>query len=95
MPDTIDFAFDMKYSGIEISTQDIHDLEEFFMKYQSTNSTIIKPREILKTFKKHNIDTENPSMYSMMKWISDANSHSGTEGMTFDEVIQYIAYFYS
>ncbi len=87
MPETLDFAFDMKYSGIEISGKDIRDLEDYFMKYQSTNSTIIKPREILKTFKKHNIDKENPSMYSMMKWISDANTHSGTDGMTFEEVI--------
>ena len=87
MPETLDFAFDMKYSGIEISAKDIRYLEDYFMKYQSTNSTIIKPREILKTFKKHNIDKENPSMYSMMKWISDANTHSGTDGMTFEEVI--------
>ena len=95
MPETLDFAFDIKYSGIEISRQDIIDLEEYFMKFQSTNTEIIRPKEILKTFKKHNIDKENPSMYSMMKWMADANLHSGTDGMTFEEVIQYCAYFYS
>ena len=33
MPETLDFAFDIKYSGIEISRQDIIDLEEYFMKF--------------------------------------------------------------
>ena len=31
----------------------------------------------------------------MMKWIADANEFSGTEGMTFDEVVQYAAFFFS
>ena len=65
------------------------------MKYQSTNSEIIIPGEILKTFKKNKIDISNPSMYSMMSWITQANEYSGTSGMTFEEVITYAAYFYS
>lgn len=65
------------------------------MKYQSTNTNIIVPKEILKTFKKNGIDKDKPSLYSMMKWIADANEFSGTEGMTFEEVINYSAYFFS
>ena len=42
---------------------------------------------MVETFKKHGIDKSNPSIYSMMKWIADANLYSGTDGMTFDEVI--------
>lgn len=77
----------MKYSGIEIDKETLHQLEDCFMKYQSTNTSIIKPREFLSTFRKHNIDKTNPSLYSMMNWIADANEFSGTEGMTFDEVV--------
>ena len=44
MPQTIDFAFDIKYSGIELSKETLHFLEDCFMKYQSTNTTVIKPR---------------------------------------------------
>ena len=30
----------------------------------------------------------------MMCWITDANEYSGTESMTFEEFIQYAAYFF-
>jgi Ca2+-binding EF-hand superfamily protein len=85
----------MKYSGIELSKETVNFLEDCFMKYQSENTTIIKPREMMKTFRKHNIDKTNPSIFSMMNWIADANEFSGTEGMTFDEIVQYAAYFFS
>jgi hypothetical protein len=95
MPQTLDFAFDMKYCGIQFDSQDVRDLEEYFMKYQSENTTIIKPGEMLKTFKKHGIDKEKPSLFSMLKWICNANEFSGTDGMTFEEVLNYAAYFFS
>lgn len=95
MPQTIDFAFDIRYSGIEFSSEDVNDLEECLMKYQSKNTTIIYPKELLVTFKKHKIDVDKPSVYSMMKWVADANEFSGTEGMTFEELLTYCAYFFS
>ena len=95
MPTTVDFDFEIKYSGIELSKETLHFLEDCFEKYSSVNTTIIYPNDMLNTFKKHGIDKTNPSIYSMMKWISDANTFSGTDGMTFDEVIQYAAFFFS
>ena len=34
-------------------------------------------------------------MYNMLCWITEANEYSGTDGITFDEFIQYAAYFFS
>ena len=33
-------------------------------------------------------------MYSMICWITEANEYSGTDGMTFDEFVQYAGYFF-
>ena len=41
------------------------------------------------------LDKENPSIYSMVCWIVDANEFSGTAGMTFDEFMQYAGYFFT
>jgi Ca2+-binding EF-hand superfamily protein len=73
----------------------MEDLEEMFLKYKDDNSTTIYPKDFLKTFKKHGFEKEKPSLYSMMEWICNANEFSGSEGMTFQEVIQYAVYFYS
>ena len=36
-----------------------------------------------------------PGMYNMILWITEANEYSGTDGITFDEFIQYAGYFFS
>ena len=34
-------------------------------------------------------------MYNMICWITEANEYSGTDGITFDEFVQYAGYFFS
>lgn len=65
------------------------------MKFSSQNTETIYPKEILQSFKKYGIDKEKPSVYSMMAWIANANEYSGTSGMTFQELLNYSAYFFS
>ena len=69
-------------------------LQDCFDKFQSDNSTILKPKLMWDNFLKIGINKSHPSLYSMMCWITDANEYSGTESMTFEEFIQYAAYFF-
>ena len=39
------------------------------------------------SFEKSGLDKEQPSIYSMVCWIVDANEYSGTAGMTFEEFV--------
>ena len=47
-----------------------------------------------KSFKQYGYDKSEPAMYSMISWITDANEFSGTSGMTFEEFVQYSAFFF-
>ena len=73
----------------------MHELSEAFYKFQSDNSEVMKPRMLRDEFLKHNLDKEQPGMYSMICWICDANEFSGTEYMTFDDFVNYAAFFFS
>ena len=50
---------------------------------------------MLDTFEKSSLAKESPAMYSMVRWIVDANKFSGTKGMTFEEFLQYADYFFT
>ena len=95
MPNQVDFTFDVKFSGIEIDKQTLAELHDLFDKFQSDNSVILKPSHMKKEYEKHKLYEHSPSMYSMISWITDANEFSGTEGMTFDEFVQYAVFFFS
>ena len=94
MPNEIDFTFDAKFSGINITDDDMRQIKEAFQKFNLEPDTL-RPPVLRDAFKKFGMDKQNPALYSMMCWISDANEFSGTEGMTFDEFITYICYFFT
>ena len=55
----------------------------------------MKPGDMKFEFEKNGIDKSDPSLYAMICWITDANEFSGTEGMTFEEFVNYAVFFYS
>ena len=55
----------------------------------------MKPQEMKREYLKHGIDKSDPGMYAMICWITDANEYSGTEGMTFEEFVNYAVFFFS
>jgi Ca2+-binding EF-hand superfamily protein len=95
MPKQVDFTFDVRFSGVEVGEETIEQVKELLDKFQSTNSKIVKPKLIRLEFEKHRLFELYPSMYSMVCWVVDANEFSGTEGMTYDEFVQYAIFFFT
>jgi Ca2+-binding EF-hand superfamily protein len=87
MPKQVDFTFDIKYSGIEITEQIREQIKDSFDKFNSDNLTVFQPVEMQKYFKQYGYDKTNPAMYSMISWVVEANEFSGTSGMTFEEFV--------
>ena len=94
MPQEVDFTFNVRLSAMHCDSETMALLNDCFDKFQSDNSVILKPKQMRDNFVKIGLDKSHPSMYSMMCWITDANEFSGTEGMTFEEFIQYAGYFF-
>ena len=46
-------------------------------------------------YEKAGLDVEDPSMYSMVCWMTDAAEETGTKGLTFNEFIKQSAFFFS
>ena len=94
MPNQVEFTFDWQNSGLDLNEETLEVLKDCFDKFQSDNLQVFEPKEMKLKFKLHGMDKSDPAMYSMMCWITDANDFSGTDGMTFDEFVNYAAYFF-
>ena len=95
MPNEVGFTFNFKTAGLGLDDAKVADLYESFEKFRSNNIEVFQPKQMKQAFKNYGFDKTKPEMYSMITWITDANEFSGTAGMTFDEFVQYAAYFFS
>ena len=95
MSKEIDFEFHHERSSLQFDKETIKELEEAFYKFQYDNSEVMRPRQLKEEFLKHNYDKDQPCIYSMICWICDANEFSGTEYMTFEDFLNYSAFFFS
>ena len=82
---------------VEIPPKIKYDLEEMFAKLEQDQFEAGKifPKYVLQNFKQLGYDKTQPCFYSMMNWICLANQNSGTDSMTFDEMMKYARFLLS
>ena len=65
-----------------ISDEAYEDIKNAFELFDSDGSGLVKPRDMLHTFEKLNLNLEKPSMYTLIESMS--TSENNLEGLNFE-----------
>ena len=84
MPKAVKTGFRSDLSLVPFDAEVKKELKRMFGNYKSDNSPEIIPADVLKTFKKHDIQSENPSIYAMLEWIVSTLEQRGETSLDFE-----------
>ena len=92
----------LEYSGIEIDTMTLDSLRDNFIKFMPEDAPgeqgdRLEPAYMKMQYEKLGLNRQNPSMYSMICWMTEAYNQSDQvgQGLSFDDFISQAVFFFS
>ena len=92
--------FGTDFGVIDIDVVTLEKLRDFFFKLLPEDAPgdqgeQMRPSYMKMYFDKSGLDAENPSIYAMICWMTNADAETDGDGINFEDFISQAVYFFS